>query len=160
MLVEFIPAYDHAAELLPLYEEYAAMLLKTDPIFQVSLDQQNYDVELSHLEEKYGAPRGRIYLIRIDGQVAGTVGMRCRTDTHAELKRLFLRPAFRGHNIGEQAVRRIMSDAKEAGYTHLMLDTLPGLKTAIKLYRRMGFTDRDAYYDCPVPNTIFLEIEL
>ena len=158
MKYEFVSAFDRREELVPLFEEYAEMLVETDPVFTVSLDQQHYDVEIANLEEKYAPPRGRIYLLYVDGALAGCVGMKESDAEHAELKRLFIRPEFRGHNLGEEMVRKIMADAKEAGYRWLRLDTLPGLKTALALYRRMGFYEIDAYYDCLVPKTIFMEI--
>lgn len=158
--VSLIPAFDRRNELIPLYEEYAAMLLETDPVFARSLAQQNYDEEILHLEEKYGPPKGQIYLVLVDGELAGCVGMKPSDDSHAELKRLYVRPAFRGQNLGETLTRRIMDDARKAGYRYLRLDTLPGLKSALKLYRRLGFRETDPYYDCLVPGTIFMEIEL
>ena len=157
---DLIPAYDRREELIPLYMEYAEMLVKTDPVFTRSLEQQNYDEEIAHLEEKYGLPKGRIYLVCVDGSLAGCVGMKPSDETHAELKRLYVRPEFRGNNLGEQLVRRIMDDAREEGYAFLRLDTLPGLKSALKLYRRLGFTETEPYYDCLVPGTIFMEIVL
>ena len=158
--VSLIPAFDRRNELIPLYEEYAAMLLETDPVFARSLAQQNYDEEILHLEEKYAPPKGQIYLVFVDGKLAGCVGMKPSDDSHAELKRLYVRPAFRGRNLGETLTRRIMDDARKAGYRYLRLDTLPGLKSALKLYRRLGFREIDPYYDCLVPGTIFMEIEL
>ena len=157
---EMISAFSAREELIPLYEEYAEMLLRTDPVFADSLAQQNYDEEIAHLEEKYAPPKGRIYLVYVDGKVAGCVGMKPSDEEHAELKRLFVRPAFRGRNLGEKMTRRIMDDAREAGYKWLRLDTLPGLKSALKLYRRMGFYEIAPYYDCLVPKTIFMEIAL
>ena len=158
--VSLIPAFDRRSELIPLYEEYGAMLLETDPVFARSLAQQKYDEEILHLEEKYGPPKGQIYLVFVDGELAGCVGMKPSDDSHAELKRLYVRPAFRGRNLGETLTRRIMDDARKAGYRYLRLDTLPGLKSALKLYRRLGFREIDPYYDCLVPGTIFMEIEL
>ena len=158
--VSLIPAFDRRSELIPLYEEYGAMLLETDPVFARSLAQQNYDEEILNLEEKYGPPKGQIYLVFVDGELAGCVGMKPSDDSHAELKRLYVRPAFRGRNLGETLTRRIMDDARKAGYRYLRLDTLPGLKSALKLYRRLGFREIDPYYDCLVPGTIFMEIEL
>ena len=158
--VSLIPAFDRRNELIPLYEEYAAMLLETDPVFARSLAQQNYDEEILHLEDKYAPPKGQIYLVFVDGELAGCVGMKPSDDSHAELKRLYVRPAFRGRNLGETLTRRIMDDARKAGYRCLRLDTLPGLKSALKLYRRLGFREIDPYYDCLVPGTIFMEIEL
>lgn len=158
--ISLIPAFDRRSELIPLYEEYGAMLLETDPVFARSLAQQNYDEEILHLEEKYAPPKGQIYLVFVDGELAGCVGMKPSDDSHAELKRLYVRPAFRGRNHGETLTRRIMDDARKAGYRYLRLDTLPGLKSALKLYRRLGFREIDPYYDCLVPGTIFMEIEL
>ena len=158
--VSLIPAFDRRSELIPLYEEYGAMLLETDPVFARSLAQQNYDEEILHLEEKYAPPKGQIYLVFVDGELAGCVGMKPSDDSHAELKRLYVRPAFRGRNLGETLTRRIMDDARKAGYRYLRLDTLPGLKSALKLYRGPGFREIDPYYDCLVPGTIFMEIEL
>lgn len=158
--VSLIPAFGRRSELIPLYEEYGAMLLETDPVFARSLAQQNYDEEILHLEEKYAPPKGQIYLVFVDGELAGCVGMKPSDDSHAELKRLYVRPAFRGRNLGETLTRRIMDDARKAGYRYLRLDTLPGLKSALKLYRRLGFREIDPYYDCLVPGTIFMEIEL
>ena len=158
--VRLVSALEDRRALIPLYEEYARMLVETDPVFQRSLDQQNYDEEIAHLEEKYGLPRGRIYLVYVGNELAGCVGMKPFDDQHAELKRLYVRLAFRGRNLGERLVRQIMEDARAEGYRWLRLDTLPGLRTARKLYQRMGFREIDAYYDCLVPGTIFMEIEV
>ncbi|MBR0373282.1 MAG: GNAT family N-acetyltransferase [Mogibacterium sp.] len=155
-----VPAYEQREKLIPLYEEYAKLLLETDPIFQMSLDQQNYDEEIAHLEEKYGLPKGRIYLVYVNDALAGCVGMKPLDDENAELKRLYVRPEFRGRNLGETLVRHIMDDARTEGYRRLRLDTMPGLRTAVKLYRRMGFREIGAYYDCLVPGTVFMEIDL
>ena len=160
MEYRFVSAMNQREELKPLYEEYARMLLEKDPAFAVSLDQQNYEEEITRLEEKYASPRGRMYLLYADEALAGCVGMKESDADHAELKRLYVRPQFRGHNLGEQMIRRIMEDAKEAGYHFLRLDTLPVLTTALALYRRMGFYEIPPYYNCLVPNTVFLEIAL
>lgn len=157
-----VPAFERREELIPLYREYAGMLVKTDPIFKKSLEQQNYDEEIAHLEDKYGLPKGRIYLVYVDGELAGCVGMKPSDDRfeYAELKRLYVRPQFRGHRLGEQLTCRIIEEAKKEGYRILRLDTLPGLKSALALYRRLGFRETEPYYDCLVPGTIFMELEL
>lgn len=158
--IELIPAFERREELIPLYEEYAEMLVRTDPVFSKSLDQQNYNEEIDRLEDKYAPPRGSIYLVYVDGRLAGCVGMKPSDENSAELKRLYVRPEFRGNNLGERLTRRIMDDAREAGYQRLRLDTLPGLKTALSLYRRLGFREIAPYYDCLVPGTIFMDIGL
>ena len=158
--ITLLPAFEHRAELIPLYEEYAAMLVRVEPIFTRSLDQQNYAEEIARLEEKYAPPRGSIYLVYVDGTLAGCVGMKPSDAECAELKRLYVRPAFRGRNLGELLTRRIMDDARAAGYRKLRLDTLPGLKTALAVYRRLGFRETAPYYDCLIPGTIFMEMDL
>ena len=157
---ELFPAFDRREELRPLYEEYEAMLLAADPDFGRSLDQQNYAEEIARLEEIYGPPRGRFYLLCVNGSVAGCVGMKPLDETCAELKRLYVRPEYRGKKRGEYLTRRILSDAKQEGYRFVRLDTLPPLKTALELYRKIGFYEIPAYYDCPIPDTIFLEYRL
>ena len=157
---ELFPAFDRTEELRPLYAEYEAMLLEADPSFGKSLAQQNYDEEISHLEEKYAPPRGRFYLLCVNGDVAGCVGMKPIDETCAELKRLYIRPEYRGKKRGEYLTRRILSDAKQEGYQYVRLDTLPPLKTALELYRRIGFYEIPAYYDCLIPETIFMEYRL
>ncbi len=154
---ELVPAFDRPEELRPLYQEYEAMLLEADPTFARSLDQQNYDEEIDRLEEKYGPPRGRFYLLYLDGALAGCVGMKPLDDEHAELKRLYVRPEYRGRKRGEYLTRRILADAKKEGYSYVRLDTLPPLTTALELYKRVGFYEIPAYYDCLIPGTIFLE---
>lgn len=158
--LRLVPAFENRWELVPLYEEYAAMLVRTDPVFARSLVQQNYDEEIVRLEDKYAPPRGRIYLVYLDDRLAGCVGMKPSDEDHAELKRLYVRQEFRGQNLGEVLTRKIMEDARESGYRWLRLDTLPGLKTALALYRRLGFYEIEPYYDCLVPGTIFMQIDL
>ena len=157
---ELFPAFDRLEELRPLYEEYEEMLLAADPTFGQSLDQQNYEDEIAHLEEKYGPPRGRFYLLYLNGALAGCVGMKPLDETCAELKRLYIRPEYRGKKRGEYLTRRILSDAKQEGYRYVRLDTLPALKTALELYKKVGFYEIPAYYDCLIPDTIFLEYQL
>ena len=68
--ITLLPAFERREELIPLYEEYAAMLVRVEPIFTKSLDQQNYDEEIARLEEKYAPPRGSIYLVYVDGSMS------------------------------------------------------------------------------------------
>ena len=158
--LELVPAFDRREALRPLYDEYETMLLKADPTFIQSLHQQNYDDEIAHLEDKYAPPRGRFYLLYADGGLAGCVGMKPLDTLCAELKRLYVRPEFRGEKLGEYLTTRILDDARQEGYRYVRLDTLPPLKTALALYRRLGFYEIPAYYDCLIPDTIFMEYQL
>ena len=92
--------------------------------------------------------------------MAGCIGLRKLDEERGELKRLYVRPDFRGHQIGEQLIRQILADAHEIGYRHVLLDTLPFLRSAIYLYREIGFREIGCYNDSPVEATIFLQYDL
>ena len=160
MALELIPAYDRQDEVRELFTEYTHMLVELDPKFQESLDEQNYDEELEHLEEKYGLPGGRLYLAYWDGELAGCVGMKKLDGVTGELKRLYVRPAFRGQRLGRKLVERIIEDARSLGYTRLMLDTMPELVSARHMYENMGFHVPERYNNSPLDTTIFMEYRL
>ena len=157
---ELVPAYTHKAEVKEIFTEYTDMLIAGDSKFSEYLVIQNYDDELEHLEHKYGMPEGRLYLLYDDGQLAGSVGMRKIDRENCELKRLYVRPAFRGKGYGEMLTNRILADAREAGYRYMLLDTLPFLKTAIAMYERMGFYRVEQYNDSPIETTIYMKFDL
>ena len=90
-------------------------------------------------------PRGVFYLVDIDGQAVGMGGLRHSEDGIAELKRVFVRPAGRGHGLGEAIATRLVADARAFGYRRVRLDTLPFMGTAQALYERMGFVDCAPY---------------
>ncbi len=154
------PAYDSPEEIRVLFAEYTAILVAGDPAFQHYLELQNYERELEALGEKYGEPAGRLYLAEWRGETAGCVALHRLSDTLAELKRLYVRPAFRGHGIGRALTERIIEDARRAGYRTLQLDTQPFLPEAIRLYRRLGFEDMPGYNDSPLESTIYMKMEL
>lgn len=160
MALELIPAYDRQDEVRELFTEYTHMLVELDPKFQESLDEQNYDEELEHLEEKYGLPGGRLYLAYWDGELAGCVGMKKLAGVAGELKRLYVRPAFRGQRLGRKLAERIIEDARSLGYTRLMLDTMPELVSARHMYENMGFHVTERYNNSPLDTTIFMEYRL
>lgn len=133
--------YDTPGAVRELFTEYTQMLVAHDPHFQVYLDLQHYDAEVVDLTQKYGLPDGRLYIAWCDGQPAGCIALRRLGDTTCELKRLYVRPAFRGRGIAGVMMQRILDDARAIGYTVMLLDTLPFLTSAIKMYRaRSGFT--------------------
>ena len=160
MRLELIPGYDRPAELLSLFTEYTRMLVSHDPSFQIDLDIQHYADEIRDLEAKYGRPEGRLYLALWDGEAAGCIALRKLEDGCCEMKRLYVRPAFRGHKIGDALVDRVIGDAKAIGYRHMLLDTLPFLESAIHMYRKRGFYEIPCYNDSPVETTIFMQYDL
>lgn len=160
MSLELIPGYDRPAESLSLFTEYTHMLVSHDPSFQIYLDIQHYEDEIRDLEAKYGRPEGRLYLALRDGEAAGCIALRKLDEQRCEMKRLYVRPAFRGHRIGDALVDRIIQDAKAIGYRYMLLDTLPFLESAIHMYQKRGFYEIPCYNDSPVETTIFMQYDL
>lgn len=159
-MTEIKPAYDFPAEVRMLFAEYTQMLVQGEPSFGAYLDLQHYDEEIYHLKEKYGPPAGRLYLAFCGGEPAGCIGLRQLDAQSCEMKRLYVRPRFRGNGIGGMLVQKIIRDAKEIGYQCMFLDTLPFLQSALKLYKSCGFCGTERYNDSPVSSSIFMKLEL
>ena len=153
-------AYDSPEAIRELFTEYTAILVAGDPAFQHYLDLQNYDREIEHLEEKYGEPEGRLYLAEWDVAVAGCVALHRLSENTGELKRLYVRPAFRRFGIGRALTLKIIEEARAAGYRTLQLDTQPFLPEAIRLYRSLGFADMPDFNDSPLETTMYMKMEL
>ena len=160
MNIEIVPAYKHTQEINALFFEYTKMLIANDHSFQNYLDIQHYEEEINHLEEKYGMPSGRLYLAYCNGEAAGCIGLKKIDEKNCEMKRLYVRPQFRNINIGKLLVQRIIIDAKEIGYSYMLLDTLPFLEKAIHLYEKFGFYTIDCYNDSPMSTSIYMRLDL
>ena len=139
MSMKILAAYDFPEEIKLLFSEYTDILIEGDASFKKYLEIQNYDDELEHLEKKYGLPYGRLYLAYYNDEVAGCIGLKKINGKKCEMKRLYVRPKFRGKQIGEKLIEKIIKDAKEIGYSFMLLDTLPFSKSAINLYTKYGF---------------------
>jgi carbonic anhydrase len=137
-----------------LFEEYAAWI-------GISLCFQNFDRELATLPGPYAPPDGRLLLAIENDQLAGCVALRRIGDGTSEMKRLFLRPAFRRRGLGKKLAEAIIAAARQIGYQRLRLDTLPGkMDRAIAIYRLLGFQEIPAYYQNPVAGATFMELSL
>lgn len=138
-----------------LFLEYGASL-------DFDLCFQGFDEELASLPGKYAAPGGCLLLARTaNGDAAGCVGVRPLDGGAAEMKRLYVRSAWRGRALGVTLAERAVGFARDAGYALLRLDTVPGkMATADGMYRRMGFTPTPAYYDNPVPGAVYYALHL
>lgn len=126
----------------------------------VDLCFQDFENELSTLPGKYAPPSGEIFIARLNGQVAGVVAIRpvdLQKLERSEMKRLYVREAFRGQGLGRILANTVVSLAKEAGYQVMVLDTLPHLKAAIKMYASMGFNETASYYENPLPDVVYME---
>ena len=155
------PAYGALAEVRALFAAYTAMLVACDPSFQRYLDIQHYDDEVRNPAAKYGPPGGRLYLARLaDGTAAGCIALRRLDGARCEMKRLYVRPEYRGRGIARRLIRKLTDDARQLGYRHLLLDTLPALEEAVRLYRRLDFSEVPCYNDSPVESTLFFQLDL
>jgi len=160
MKTEITIAYDDIGEIKELFLEYTHMLVENDPDFAEYLKIQNYDSELNHLEDKYARPNGRLYIAKVEDEAVGCIGLRKIDDENCEMKRLYVKPAFRGHKIANKLVELIINDAKEIGYKSILLDTLPILEGAIRLYKKLGFYEIDSYNNSPMDNLVYLKLDL
>jgi len=137
-----------------LFEEYASGL-------GFSLCFQNFDQELLQLPGNYAPPDGRLLLATEDDQLAGCIALRKLAPGVCEMKRLFLRPAYRRRGLGRVLVESLVGEAKKLGYTHMRLDTLPGrMDKAVALYRSFGFVEIAPYCENPVEGAKFMELDL
>ncbi|MES2102489.1 MAG: GNAT family N-acetyltransferase [Pseudomonadota bacterium] len=96
-------------------------------------------------------PRGAFYLVELNGEIAGMVGLRRLRDGVAEIKRLYVRPQFRGKRLGEAFLRKVLDDARAFGYRHVFLDTAPFMLSAQRLYKSFGFNECAPYIETEVP---------
>ncbi len=141
---------DQIAVARELLREYAAGL-GTDLAFQ------GFEQEVAGLPGAYAPPAGRLLLAWVDTAPAGCIAFRPLAGRSCELKRLYVRPAYRGRGLGERLARRAIDEARGAGYRHVRLDTLPTMLAAQALYRRLGFREGPPYYSTPIPGTTFFE---
>jgi len=142
------------AQARELFLEYAQSL-------GFSLCFQNFDHELADLPGHYAPPEGRLLLAEYEGQLAGCVAIRKLEDSICEMKRLYLRPQFRGKRLGAALAQSIMSEARQVGYKRMRLDTVePVMGDAVAMYRKMGFREIAPYRENPIAGALYMELEL
>jgi putative acetyltransferase len=137
-----------------LFVEYAQSL-------GFSLCFQNFDKELAGLPGDYAPPEGRLLLAEFDGQLAGCIALHKLGSDICEMKRLYLRPQFRGKGLGRVLTERIIAEAREIGYRRMRLDTVePVMKDAVAMYRKIGFQEIPPYRPNPIAGAMYMELEL
>jgi putative acetyltransferase len=146
-------AGDELNTAIQLFKDYA-LELNADLCFQ------RFDEELANPLKKYGAPKGALYLAYYNNEAVGCIALQSLPDSSCEMKRLYVKPDFRQYKIGKALVNQLLITAKDLGYTKMKLDTLQRLQSAIQLYKKLGFTESDAYYKNPLEEVVYMEKEL
>lgn len=148
---------EELAAVRELFCEYAQNLT-------IDLCFQQFDEELASLPGDYAAPRGTLLLALVDGAIAGCCALRPFDNADypnaSEMKRLFVRKAFRGFGLGRQLTEAALDAARQAGYACVLLDTLDDMESARALYADLGFESIPPYYHNPVAGAHYLKVEI
>ncbi|KAF1044849.1 GNAT family N-acetyltransferase [Xylophilus sp.] len=148
---------EHWEAVRAIFREYAGTLT-------VSLDFQDFEEELRTLPGEYAPPRGTLLLASVDGEIAGCCALRPADNVDyadaCEMKRLYVRRAFRGFGLGRQLAEAALDAARRAGYDSVLLDTLDEMEAARALYEDLGFSEIPPYYHNPIAGAHYLRAVL
>lgn len=136
-----------------LFEQYARQL-------GVDLQFQDFDSELTQMQAMYGPPSGCLLLAKRDAVFVACAALRRKSAAICEMKRLYVTKEGRGAGLGRRLANALIRKASLLGYSTMVLDTLPGMSAAQELYRSLGFRERSAYYNNPVPGAVYMELDL
>jgi len=122
---------------------------------------QSFDQELPALPGDYAPPNGRLLLATSNGDPAGCVALHKLESDICEMKRLYVRPRYRGTGLGRQLADKVIAEARQLGYKKLRLDTVePVMKTAVAMYRQLGFHEIPSYRQNPMAGALYMELQL
>ena len=145
----------------PSLKEIRALFLEYAQSLHFNLCFQNFEKELEELPGVYSLPLGRLVLCEVGMKPAGCIALKPLETGVCEMKRLFVRPEFRGRHLGTTLAQHIVNEARSIGYSVMRLDTIRGtMDNAIALYSSLGFREISAYYSNPVPNAYYMELDL
>jgi len=145
---------EQIAQIRELFLEYANSL-------GFSLCFQNFDHELAALPGDYAPPTGRLLLATSNGHPAGCVALHKLQEDVCEMKRLYVRPQFRGKRLGHELAKKVIAEARQIGYKYIRLDTVePVMKTAVEMYRQLGFREIPPYRPNPIAGALYMELQL
>ncbi len=150
---QIAPAYESIDDVRKLFSEYADML-------GIMIYFKDFDQELATLPGSYAPPQGRLFVARCEGQAIGCVALRPLEDDRCELKRLYVCPEFRGKHLGRRLAERVIKEAREIGYTQMLLNTLDMLPSSIALFHRLGFAETVPSYEAPQPGLVYMALDL
>ncbi|MDR2324005.1 MAG: GNAT family N-acetyltransferase [Acidovorax sp.] len=140
-----------------LFAEYADSL-------GIDLAFQDFSDELAQLPGDYAPPRGNLLLAYVDGSPAGCCALRPLDSSDypnaAEMKRLYVRRAFRGFGLGRELAEATLTAAQQLGYHHVLLDTLDDMESARTLYAELGFEEVPPYYHNPIAGAHYLKADI
>lgn len=136
-----------------IFKEYQNSI-ETDLCFQ------NFNDELESLPGKYSPPKGRLYLAFFEDKVVGSVALRPLDEDKCEMKRLYVRPVFRGQKYGQILANKIILEAKDLGYKQMFLDTLTTMPEAVGLYKKLGFKECKPYCYNPLCGALYMNFDL
>ena len=151
-----ICAVENAAQI----EEIKALFREYEKFLDVDLCFQGFEEELATLPGKYAPPTGELLIAMVDDRVAGCVGVRPIEPGVCEMKRLYVRPEFRGLGLGRDLAERIIAVSRKMGYRQMKLDTLGFLEAAIHVYRSLGFREIGSYYNNPLEEVMYWQLDL
>ena len=142
------------------YRQVKALFFEYAESLEFSLGFQDFEEEIADMPGEYAPPDGCILMAYSGENVAGCVALRKLEDDICEMKRLYVRPGFRGLGIGESLSEKIIDEARRIGYKKMRLDTLPSMKEAVSIYKDLGFNVIPPYRFNPFDGALFMELEL